>query len=127
MANSLMIRFLDNDRIFSRAVAAELARVSPDFLVECERAGLLRPGPLPGGGEGYTPQDIVEICRIRRLQQDLGLDLDAIEVVLHMRRRMVEIIDEMSVLEAQMWEREQQMRSEIHRLRRLLAFDATYR
>lgn len=127
MANSLMIRRADEDRVFSRSVAAQLAQITLDFLDQCEREALVQPGPMLGGGEGYTLQEIAEIARIRRLRQDLGLDLAAIEVVLHMRRRMLEMLDEMTTLEARMWEREQQMRSEIHRLRQQLAREARFR
>lgn len=128
MANSLMIRSQDEDRLFSRSVAAQLAQITLDFLEQCEREALVQPGPMLGGREeGYTLQEIVEIARIRRLQQDLGLDLAAIEVVLHMRRRMLEVLEEMNTLEARMWEREQQMRAEIHRLRQELAREASFR
>ena len=127
MANSLMIRSQDEDRLFSRNVTARLARVPLDFLERCEQEALVRPGRMPGGGIGYTLHDIHELIRIRRLQQDLGLDLDAIAVVLHMRRRMVEMLREMNALEARMWEREQRLRSELHRLRRQLSAEARFR
>ncbi len=127
MANSLMIRSQNDDRLFSRHVAAQLAQITLDFLEQCEREALVRPGTMPGGGEGYTLQDIHEMVRIRRLQQDLGLDLEAIEVVLHMRRRMVEMLREMNALEARMWQREQRLRAELHRLRRQLAREARFR
>jgi MerR family transcriptional regulator/heat shock protein HspR len=126
-AHSLIVRSGDDERVFSRPVAAQLARITLDFLDRCEREELLRPGPLRGGGEGYTLREIAEMVRIRRLQQDLGLDLAAIEVVLHMRQRMLAMLDEMTALEARMWERERQMRSEIHELRRQLARDAGFR
>lgn len=128
MADSLMIRSQDEERLFSRSVAARLAQITLDFLEQCEREALVQPGPMLGGREeGYTLQEIAEIARIRRLQQDLGLELAAIEVVLHMRRRMLEMLDEMNTLEARMWEREQQMRAEIHRLRQELAREASFR
>lgn len=127
MANSLMIRSQNEGRLFSRNVAAQLARITLDFLEQCEREALVEPGPMPGGGEGYTLQDIDQMVRIRRLKQDLGLDLEAIEVVLHMRRRMVEMLHEMNALEARMWAREQQLRGELSRLRQQQAREARFR
>lgn len=127
MANSLMIRSQNEGRLFSRNVAAQLARITLEFLEQCEREALVQPGPMLGGGEGYTIQDIDEMVRIRRLKQDLGLDLEAIEVVLHMRRRMVEMLYEMNALEARMWAREQQLRAELRRLRQQTAREARFR
>jgi DNA-binding transcriptional MerR regulator len=127
MANYLMLRSQDEDRIFTRAVAARLARITLDFLAECEREALVQPRPMFGAEEGYRPSDIEEIARIRRLQQDLELDLGAVEVVLHMRRRMLEMLEEIEALEETMWQREQQLRREISRLREELAREGTFR
>jgi DNA-binding transcriptional MerR regulator len=127
MANYLMLRSQDEDRIFTRAVAAQLARITLDFLAECEREALVQPRPMFGSEEGYTHGDIEEIARIRRLQQDLELDLGAVEVVLHMRQRMLEMLEEIEALEETMWQREQQLRREISRLRQELAREGTFR
>ena len=127
MANYLMLHSKDEARIFTRTVAAQLARITLDFLALCEREALIQPQPMTGGEEGYTQAEIEELARIRRLQRDLELDFGGIEVVLHMRRRMLEILEEIEALEETMWQREQRLQHEIQRLRRQLAREADYR
>ena len=128
MANYLILRSEDEkERIFTPSVAAQLARISLDFLEECERAELIRAGRMPGGGHGYTTADVRNLARIRRLRQDLGLDLAAVEVVLHMRERIVEMLREMDTIEGHMIRRERQLQREIRQLRRRLAEDAKWR
>lgn len=127
MANYLILRSEDErERIFTRSMAAQLARITLDFLEECERAELIRAGRMPGGGPGYTMADVRNLARIRRLRQDLGLDLAAVEVVLHMRQRIVEMLREMEAIEAHMLRRERELQREIQRLRRHLAEDAEW-
>ena len=71
--------------VFTRTVAAQLARVSLDFLDRLEAEELLQPRELEGGARGYTPEDIARLCRIRRLHDTLGLDLEAVEVILQLQ------------------------------------------
>jgi hypothetical protein len=127
MANYLMLRSQDEDRLFSRAVAAQLARITLDFLSLCEREALIQPRPMAGGGEGFTRAEIDELARIRRLQRDLELDFGGIDVVLHMRRRILEMLEEIDAIEERMWQREQRLQREIQRLRQQLAREGEYR
>lgn len=127
MAKYVMIRAHGEDRIFTRSVATQIARITLDFLEACEREALVKPGPMVGGGEGYTRSDIDEIARIYRLQRDLELELGAVEVVLHMRRRMLEMLDEIERLEERMIRREERLHTEIQRLRQQVARDADIR
>lgn len=117
----------ERERIFTRSMAAQLARITLDFLEACERAELVRAGRMQGGNPGYTTADVRNLARIRRLHEDLGLDLAAVEVVLHMRRRIVDMLQEMEVIESDMLRRERQLQREIQSLRRRLAEDAEWR
>jgi DNA-binding transcriptional MerR regulator len=76
---------------------------------------------MVGGGEGYSPADIRQLLRIRRLQEDLGLDLPAVEVVLHMRRQMLDLLAQLDDVERRKRQRERELLAEIQRLRRYLA------
>ena len=51
--------------LFTRTVAAQLARVSLDFLERLEQGDLIRPRELEGGEKGYAPEDIGRLSRIR--------------------------------------------------------------
>ena len=118
MPYELVIRSEIEDTIFTRPVAVRLAGVSLELLEMCEREELLRPRRMAGGGEGFNVADVRQMARIRRLQEDLGLDLEAIAVVLHMRRRMLRLLAEVESIERQMWQRERTLRAEIQKLRR---------
>ncbi|MDX1662211.1 MAG: chaperone modulator CbpM [Candidatus Promineifilaceae bacterium] len=130
MPNYLIIRSRmeedDEQHVFTREMAAELARVTLDFLKECEREQLVRPGRLAGGGEGFTARDIHNLARIRRLRDDLGLNLAGVEVVLHMRQRMLELLADLERVERRMARREWRARREMRELRRRMAEEADW-
>ena len=58
---------------------------------------------------------------MRRLRRTLGLDLPAVEVVLHLRRQVIEMQSILAQLEAEMEEREQEWLREVLELRRQVA------
>jgi MerR family transcriptional regulator, heat shock protein HspR len=104
--------------IFTRTVAAQLARVDLEFLERLEAEDLLQPRELVGGERGYTPEDIGRLCRIRRLHEVLGLDLAALEVVLHLRERVANLLAQVDDLEARFARRERELLQEMEDLRR---------
>jgi DNA-binding transcriptional MerR regulator len=87
----------------------------------CEREGLIQTRTMAGGVEGYSVADIQRLVRIRRLRDDLGLSLPAVEVVLHMRRQVLDLRAQMDELEARQARREQALADEIRWLRSRLA------
>lgn len=122
MSNFLIIRTEDEEQpLYSRDVAAELAWISREFLDDLEQAELVRARRMIGGSRGYTQRDVRNLRRIRRLREQLGLELPAVEVVLHMRRRMVEMLQEMEQIEQEMFRREQELRRQIHQLQERFA------
>jgi MerR family transcriptional regulator/heat shock protein HspR len=104
--------------IFTRTVAAQLARVSLEFLDRLEAEDLMQPRELEGGGFGYTPEDIQRLSRIRRLYDTLGLDLAAVEVVLRLREQVVDMLTRMEDMEKRFNRREQDLVKELNELRR---------
>lgn len=121
MAYRLVIRSHDDEPIYSRPVAAQLAQVSLDFLRLCERENLIQVRVVTGGREGYSVADIRRLTRIYRLREDLGLDLPSVEVVLNLRRQVLELMSQVDEMERQMARREQELMDEIRQLRRRLA------
>lgn len=119
MKRKAIIRLSDAEQVFSPVVAARLARISLDFLRQCEQEGLFP--AAPGSRRGFSAEEITLLSRIRRLNEDLGLDLSAIEVVLHMRQRILDLMTELDEMERAMARREQSLRHEIHRLRTRMA------
>ena len=53
-----------------------------------------------GAWPDITESDLVELRRVRRLIEDLGLEHEAVAVVLRMRRRLLELQQEVARLRA---------------------------
>ena len=121
MAYQLVRYCQDDELIYSRSVAARLAQMTLELLSLCERQGLIQARTMVGGEKGYSVADIHRLVRIRRLRDDLGLSLPGVEVVLHMRRQVLDLKAEMDELEARVARREQELVDEIRRLRSRLA------
>ncbi|MFQ5669881.1 MAG: MerR family transcriptional regulator [Acidobacteriota bacterium] len=62
--------------------------IHPQTLRLYERHGLLRPTRSEGNTRLYTERDLRQLEVILHLIRDLGVNLAGVEVVLHMRRRM---------------------------------------
>ena len=126
MTYQLIIRSGEDEPLYTRQVAAQLAHISLDFLRRCEREQFVQPHFLPGGEVGYTAADIRQLARVRRLRSSLGLDLPAVEVVLHLRRQVIELQRHLAQLEMEMERQEQAWLQEIQELRAKLAQDVDW-
>lgn len=76
-------------------VAARLVGVHPRTLRHYERLGLLH---RESAGQTYTEADLERVRLIRRLIDDLGVNLAGAEVILNMRERMLQLYREMEAL-----------------------------
>jgi MerR family transcriptional regulator, heat shock protein HspR len=56
-----------------------------------EKKGLIRPSRTEGRTRMYSSEDVEEIARVIRLTRDLGVNLAGIEIILKMRRRMLDM------------------------------------
>jgi hypothetical protein len=106
---------------YTRIVAAQLAEISLEFLERCETERLVRVRVIRGGVPGYSARDIRDLARIGRLREQLELDFPALEVVLHMRRQVLGLREQMERLEQEMVQREERLLRELLALRRLVA------
>jgi DNA-binding transcriptional MerR regulator len=106
---------------YTRRVAARLARISLEFLDQCESENLIQLQMMRGGGRALSVRDVRRLERIRRLQDDLELELPAIEIVLRMRRRMIELLRQLDEMERLMVSREEELLNEIRTLQRRIA------
>jgi MerR family transcriptional regulator/heat shock protein HspR len=71
--------------------AARRAGVHEQTLRHYERLGLVTParkGARPQSPRLYSEDDIERVTHIRRLMDDLGVNLAGVETILHMRDRM---------------------------------------
>lgn len=110
--------------LFSRTVAAQMARISLDFLDLLEKERMVQPRKIPPGEEGYSAEDIARLACIRRLHEHLGLDLEAVEVVLQMRSRILELLHRVEEMERRLAQRERELLAEVQELRRRLGVAA---
>ena len=77
-------------------VAARLVGVHPRTLRYYEEIGLVeRRGDA---GRTYTEADLERLRMIRRLVEDLGVNLAGAQVILHMRERMLQLHTELEQL-----------------------------
>jgi DNA-binding transcriptional MerR regulator len=112
--------------LYPRSKAARLAHVSIHLVRYCEKEKIIQPHEMEGGEQGYTAAEVRRLARIRRLREDLGLDMGAVEVVLRLRRRVVDLLEEIDRVERHMAQREEQLLKEIQELRRNMAQDAEW-
>ena len=88
------------------SVAARLLGLHVQTLRYYERAGLLTPSRSGGNVRLYSEQDLQRVREVKRLMEDLGVNLAGAEVILRMRDRI-----------AQMEQQREAMAQEIARLR----------
>src|SRR6266513_1093430 len=70
---------------------ADMLKVQPATLRVYEHKGLLRPSRTVGRTRLYSAEDVEELARLLRLTRDLGVNLAGVEIIIKMRRRMIDI------------------------------------
>ena len=77
--------------VYMIGVVAEMLRLHPQTLRMYEKKGLIRPSRTEGRTRMYSAEDVEDIGRVIRLARDLGVNLAGIEIILKMRRRMMDM------------------------------------
>jgi DNA-binding transcriptional MerR regulator len=124
--NQHSMRSETRHKVYSLNATAKLARVSVEFIQECEREDLIEVTAV-GGSEGYDYNTVRRLIRIRHLHRDLGFDLTAIDYLLRMRRQIGTLHNQMHTMEQRMLEREKELMDEIQRLRTQMAQDCNWK
>ena len=115
-----------NQKLYSLTEIAKYARVTTEFIQECERENLVQV-TVVRGAIGYSQNTVRRLIRIRHLHRDLGLDLTAIDCILRMRRQIGHLQKQMHEMERRMVAREQELTTEIQYLRKQLALDSNWK
>ena len=89
--------------VYIISVAAELVDMHPQTLRLYERKGLIRPKRSGGKTRLYSERDVEKLREIRRLTQELGVNLAGVEEIIRLR-------DELDI-------QQNRLESEIARLR----------
>lgn len=79
---------------FTISAVADRYQVHPQTLRAYERQGLLKPGRTQGNTRVYREKDLQRLEFILILTRELGVNLAGVEVVLHMRERMMKLAEE---------------------------------
>ncbi len=83
---------MSKDRpVYVISVAAELVEMHPQTLRLYERKGLIRPKRSAGKTRLYSERDIERLREIRRLTQELGVNLAGVEEIMRLRERIEEM------------------------------------
>jgi MerR family transcriptional regulator/heat shock protein HspR len=77
--------------LYMIGVVAEMLRLHPQTLRMYEKKGLIRPSRTVGKTRLYSAEDVEEVARLVRLTRDLGVNLAGAEIILKMRRRMIDM------------------------------------
>ena len=77
--------------LYMIGVVADMLKVHPQTLRFYEKKGLLRPSRTVGRTRMYSADDVEEIARLLRLTRDMGVNLAGAEIIVKMRRRMIEM------------------------------------
>ncbi len=86
------------DQYYTIKIAAELCGLHEQSLRMYERRGLIAPQRSPGNIRRFCDQDVERIRFIKRLVDDLGVNLAGVEVILHMRQQLMEAQRELAAL-----------------------------
>jgi MerR family transcriptional regulator/heat shock protein HspR len=73
-----------NEPLFVISVAARLVEMHPQTLRKYERAGLVRPSRTEGMLRLYSDDDLARLRLIKRLVDDLGLNVAGVGLVLQL-------------------------------------------
>ena len=80
---------VNQDRpLYVISVAAELVDMHPQTLRLYERKGLIEPSRSSGKTRLYSQRDITHLREIRRLTQELGVNLAGVEEIIRLRREL---------------------------------------
>lgn len=86
-------------RFYTIKVAAELCGMHEQSLRMYERRGLITPQRSTGNIRRFTDDDIEQIRFIKRLVDDLGVNLAGVEVIIHLREQLLATQRELASLQ----------------------------
>ncbi len=91
----------DDEPCFVISIAARMLKVQTHTLRYYERIGLIEPSRTPGNIRVYSQADITRVQTIKRLIDDLGVNLAGVEVIIRMNQRMGRMDEELQQLREQ--------------------------
>lgn len=106
---------IDLDKpLYVISVAAELVDMHPQTLRLYERKGLIEPSRSAGKTRLYSQRNIEQLREIRRLTQELGVNLAGVEEIIRLRTRLDQL---QSSMEGRITNLQSQLRQHLDSLR----------
>ena len=87
-----------DEPVFEISVVARIVGVHQQTLRSYERMGLVAPQRTRGNTRLYSQQDIQRLQQVRRLVNELGINVSGVEVILRMSRQIEELQAELAAL-----------------------------
>ncbi len=84
------------EETYTIGFVARTLGLSPSTIRYYEREGFLEPFFTERGIRRYTRDDIEKLMMLRRLREDLGVNLAGAEVIIEMRRKMEQMQEEVN-------------------------------
>jgi MerR family transcriptional regulator, heat shock protein HspR len=85
-----------DEPVFEISVVARIVGVHQQTLRSYERLGLVAPQRTRGNTRLYSQQDIARLQQVRRLVNELGINVSGVEVILRMSRQIEELQAELA-------------------------------
>lgn len=92
----------DDEPAYVISVVARMIGLHAQTLRYYERAGLIAPSRSQGHIRLYSERDIARLRLIRRLVDDLGVNLAGVEVIMNLTERLAELEARLRELEAEL-------------------------
>ena len=92
----------DEEPRYVISIAARILGIQTHTLRYYEKIGIIEPSRSRGNIRLYSDRDIDHVRRVKRLMDDLGVNLAGTEVILHMAQRMTELQNQLRELEAEL-------------------------
>ncbi len=84
------------------SIAARMLGAQTHTLRYYEKIGIIEPPRSGGNTRLYSDRDITHLRQVKRLMDDLGVNLAGVEVILHMAQRMTELQQHIEGLESEL-------------------------
>lgn len=94
--------FTDSSGYFAISIAARMLGVHAQTLRAYERQGLITPSRSKGRIRLYSFEDIRRAQQVRRLIEDLGVNLAGVEVILHLTDRIRQLEQQIEMLQQEL-------------------------
>lgn len=87
-----------DEPVYMISIVAKVLEIHPQTLRQYEREGLITPARSDGKIRLYSQRNIDEIKAILELTRELGVNIAGADIILKMRRQMLEMEEEIAEL-----------------------------